>query len=163
MTTGLAAGRDRRRIAAARNALTVRDFDRIRPSLAMIGRQLAFMTHAGIASANGGHVMVWIGRMASVIALVLMATIGGAAQGGPPADTARAATAMVNLNTATAAELERLPGVGPAIVARILEYRQKNSGFKKVEELMNVQGIGERSFLRLKTLVTVTQPRSAER
>lgn len=107
--------------------------------------------------------MVWIGRMASVIALVLMATIGGAAQGGPPADTARAATAMVNLNTATAAELERLPGVGPAIVARILEYRQKNSGFKKVEELMNVQGIGERSFLRLKTLVTVTQPRSAER
>jgi competence protein ComEA len=43
---------------------------------------------------------------------------------------------------------------------RIVEYRQQNGGFKKVEELMNVRGIGEASFLKLKALITVTTPRT---
>ena len=43
---------------------------------------------------------------------------------------------------------------------RILEYRQQNGGFKKIEELMNVRGIGEASFLKLKTLITVTPART---
>ena len=69
-----------------------------------------------------------------------------------------AATAKpaVNLNTASAAQLEELPGIGPATAARILEYREKSGGFKKVEELMNVRGIGEKSFLTLKPLIVVT-------
>ncbi len=69
------------------------------------------------------------------------------------------AAALVNLNTATAADLEKLPGIGPSIAARILEYRQKNGAFKKVEELMNVRGIGEKVFLKIKPLVTVTPPK----
>ena len=64
--------------------------------------------------------------------------------------------ALVNLNTATAEQLDRLPGVGPKTVALIIEYREKNGGFKKVEDLMNVRGIGEKSFLKLRPLVTVT-------
>jgi competence protein ComEA len=75
---------------------------------------------------------------------------------------AQPAAALVNLNTATQAELEKLPGVGPAMAKTIIEYRQKNGGFKKVEELMNVKGIGEKSFLKLKTLVTVA-PAKTER
>jgi competence protein ComEA len=63
--------------------------------------------------------------------------------------------ALVNLNTATERELEQLPGVGAATAARIVEYRQKKGPFKKVEELMNVQGIGEKSFLKLKPQITV--------
>jgi competence protein ComEA len=63
--------------------------------------------------------------------------------------------AVVNVNTATAEQLEALPGIGPRTAARIVEYRQKSGGFKKVEDLMNVQGIGEKSFLRIKSMVTV--------
>ena len=74
-----------------------------------------------------------------------------------------AAAPLVNLNTATATDLAKLPGIGPAVAARILEYRQKNGGFKKIEELMNVKGIGEKMFLKLKPLVTVTPPKSSER
>ena len=62
---------------------------------------------------------------------------------------------MVNLNTATPAELATLPGVGAKMAARIIEYRQKNGPFKKIEELMNVQGIGEKSFLKLRPQLTV--------
>jgi comEA protein len=80
------------------------------------------------------------------------------AQPQPPA-----AAPQVNLNTATAAELAKLPGIGPAVAARIVEYRQKNGGFKKAEELMNVRGIGEKTFLKLKPLVTVTPPKVAVR
>ena len=73
-----------------------------------------------------------------------------------------ATSTQVNLNTATASELERLPGVGPAMVARILEYRQKHGGFKKVEDLMNIQGIGEKRFLELRAQIVVTPPKAAQ-
>ena len=65
------------------------------------------------------------------------------------------ATTIVNLNTASAAELEGLPGIGAKTAARIVEYRQKNGPFKKVEEVMNVRGIGEKNFLKLKPQLTV--------
>jgi comEA protein len=68
---------------------------------------------------------------------------------------AAGAVATVNLNTATQAQLETLPGVGASAAKRIIEYRQKNGGFKKVEELMNVNVIGEKSFLKLKQHITV--------
>jgi competence protein ComEA len=73
----------------------------------------------------------------------------------PPA-AARAAT--VDLNSASVGELESLPGIGRRTAERIIEYRQKSGGFKKIEELMNVKGIGEKSFLRLKPLI-VAAPR----
>jgi|RhiMetdeSRZDD1v2_1073273.scaffolds.fasta_scaffold3392931_1 competence protein ComEA len=73
------------------------------------------------------------------------------------------AAAPLNLNTATVTELAKLPGIGPAVAARIVEHRQKNGGFKKIEELMNVKGIGEKTFLKLKSLVTVTPPKTEGR
>jgi competence protein ComEA len=65
------------------------------------------------------------------------------------------AAAIVNINTASAAELDALPGIGAKMAERIVEYRQKNGPFKKVEDLMNVRGVGEKNFLKLKPQITV--------
>lgn len=75
-------------------------------------------------------------------------------------DAKAAPAQVVNLNTAPAEQLERLPGVGPSTAARIIEYRQKNGGFKKIEEVMNVRGIGEKAFLKMKSQLTVTAPKA---
>jgi competence protein ComEA len=60
----------------------------------------------------------------------------------------------INLNTATLDQLMTLPGIGRKTAERILEHRAKSGGFKKIEELMNVKGIGEKSFLKIKPLVS---------
>lgn len=63
---------------------------------------------------------------------------------------------LVDLNTATAGQLDGLPGVGPATAKAILDYRQSKGSFSKVEDLMNVAGIGASKFAALKDLVTVS-------
>ena len=88
--------------------------------------------------------------MAALLALAVCITTVSAQEPRPGA-----AAAVLNLNTATVAQLEALPGIGKSTAERIVEYRQKSGGFKKVEELMNVKGIGEKSFLKLKPLITV--------
>jgi len=95
--------------------------------------------------------------------VVAAATSVEARQRDTQSQAAPAAPAPINLNSATQADLEKLPGIGAATAKAIVEYRQKNGGFKKVEELMNVKGIGEKSFLKLKTLVTVAPAKITDR
>lgn len=66
-----------------------------------------------------------------------------------------AQTQTVNVNTASQQQLEALPGIGPSTAKRIVAYRDKNGPFKKLEDLMNVQGIGEKSFLKLRPHLTL--------
>lgn len=80
---------------------------------------------------------------------------------GPQAPSAGAAVAgtpssgVVNLNTASSAELEELPRVGPATAAKIIEYRERNGPFTAVDQLLDVPGIGERTLEGLRDRVRV--------
>ena len=99
-------------------------------------------------------------RFSYVVAmLVLLATVSAGAEGQAKSAGAKAAAAIaapININTATPAQLETLPGIGARTAQAIVDHRQKSGGFKKIEELMNIKGIGEKSFLKLKPMVTVS-------
>ena len=100
--------------------------------------------------------------MAAIAAIALSAPALSAQSKAPAPKPAATAAAPVNLNTATAEQLATIPGVGPKMAERIIDYRQKNGGFKKVEDLMNVSGVGEKSFLKMKPLITVAAAKSGQ-
>jgi comEA protein len=80
---------------------------------------------------------------------------GGSRASKPPVTATVVSTEVVNLNSATAAQIASLPGIGPKTADLVVQYRTKNGPFKKIEEIMNVRGIGEKSFLKIKDRLTV--------
>ncbi|WP_052462573.1 ComEA family DNA-binding protein [Nigerium massiliense] len=101
----------------------------------------------GDPSKPGGRVVAGLtGETGGVAA----APAAGAASG-----TAGTATTKVNLNTATAEQLDTLPGVGPVMVQKILSWRQEHQRFSRVEELQEIDGVGPKTFERLKDQVTL--------
>ena len=69
--------------------------------------------------------------------------------------TQKVSAEKVNLNTATAEQLESLPGIGPVAAKNILEYRKKVGKFNRIEEIINVKGVGEKKFLKIKDRLTI--------
>lgn len=65
---------------------------------------------------------------------------------------------LIDLNTATLEQLDTLPGIGPAKAQAIIDYRNASGGFYSTEELMEVKGIGPKTYERLKDKITVTKP-----
>lgn len=96
------------------------------------------------------------GGFKKLLALSLLVLFGlmvfnpGHAQNQP-----RAGTGKININTASAAELQNLPRIGPKVAQRIVDYRTQNGPFKKIEDIMKVRGIGEKVFDQIKDLITV--------
>jgi competence protein ComEA len=88
-----------------------------------------------------------LGALVAVALLAAPATAFGAA--------AEEKASRLNLNAASADDLASLPGIGPSYAKRIVEYREKNGPFKRVEDLLNVQGIGEKTLERIRDRVMV--------
>jgi comEA protein len=82
---------------------------------------------------------------------------GAAAQKAPkaPKSVKKAPEGKININTASEADLQKLPKVGPAMAKRIVDYRASVKSFKTVEELRNVKGIGPKIFEQIKPYVTL--------
>jgi competence protein ComEA len=102
--------------------------------------------------------------LVTLVAFVIVAVVSMPAQAGQAKSagkTPKASTQVVNVNSASAADFEALPGIGPKLAARIVDYRQKNGPFKKIEDLMNVQGLGEKNFLKLKSQLTIGAAKAA--
>jgi competence protein ComEA len=114
-----------------------------------------------------GH--VWVRRWVLVLGLGLAWVAKAAAE--PVRDTpctearssqGSAEPTLVNLNTATEAELMRLPGIGPSRARAIIEFREAHRGFYSVSQLLRIKGIGRAMLKRIRPLVVVA-PRGAER
>ena len=109
------------------------------------------------------HLSLVLGVLvAALIATAPVASAQDKAAKPKPAASAAAST-PINLNTATVAQLETLPGIGARTAQLIVEHRQKHGNFKKIEELMNIKGIGEKSFLKIKPMVTVGAEKTGEK
>jgi competence protein ComEA len=111
---------------------------------------------------------------ALTLSLLLAPALSAAAQNEEAAPSAQAAQAnasgAVNINTASAEEFSRLPGIGPSRAQAIIDLRTRLKGFKSVEDLMRVRGIGRKTFRKLQpmlklqgdtTLVEARRPRAA--
>ncbi len=88
----------------------------------------------------------------TIMTLALAAMLTGQAWAAPAATST---AGKVNINTASAEQLQLLPRIGPALAQRIVEFRSANGAFKAPEELIAVRGIGEKSFANLKPYVAV--------
>ena len=114
--------------------------------------------HLRVAGGGGGGTAA--GRRAPAARAGPAAGVGGETGGGRKAGDGRTTAAMVpgalvDPNRATAEELRALPGIGPVMAERIVAFRQQRGRFRKLEELMEVKGVGARTFARLKPLMTI--------
>lgn len=89
-----------------------------------------------------------------ILALVLVAAML-VLSGTPLLEASAEAKTKVNINTAGLKELQTLPRIGEKVAQRIIDFRKKNGPFKRVEDLLKVKGIGEKTFLRFKDRVTI--------
>ncbi len=113
-------------IAAAGGAIAEADLDRINLALRLSDQMQIYVPRKGEAAPPPN---------------------GGSAPGAP--------TGKININTATAEELDKLPGIGPSIAKAIIDYRTANGPFKTIEDINNVKGIGDALFAKIKDSITV--------
>jgi competence protein ComEA len=84
------------------------------------------------------------------------AEVASGGEGVVVADQKRSPNGLLDLNRATDQDFDALPGIGPKLAERIMAYRQSVGAFHSLDELRSVKGIGEKTFKRIRPLVTVT-------
>jgi competence protein ComEA len=96
---------------------------------------------------------------AFMLVLVLVCAAAAPAAAAPAAAQKPAASEArpVDLNTADSAALETVPGIGKSLSQRILTFREKNGPFQSVDDLLKVQGVGEKSIQKLRPYLTVSK------
>lgn len=95
-------------------------------------------------------------RKALTIFAVLLLLIGVTpVMGAGKAKASSSPSISININTANVAQLTKLPGIGPKKARRIIETRKKLGRFKRIEDIMKVKGIGEKTFQRIKHMIRV--------
>ena len=96
---------------------------------------------------------------ALTLVLALAATTAAPVAAAPPGPPKAAATEArpIDLNTADSAALESVPGIGKSLSQRILAFREKNGPFQSVDDLLKVQGVGEKSIQKLRPYLTVAK------
>lgn len=82
-------------------------------------------------------------------------TSGGRVAGVSTSSDSKNVGGKINLNNANINQLDSLPGIGSAYAQRIIDYRGANGGFRSIEEIKNIKGIGEKTFEKLKDLITI--------
>ena len=115
--------------------------------------QQVFVPNRRPGSAGAGAGAVGGGSGSSGASTSAAAGASGAAGAGASASTGApgsSASAPISLSSATQAELEQLDGIGPALAQRIIQYREQHSGFRSIDELQQVSGIGAKRFEALK-------------
>lgn len=117
---------------------------------------------AGGFSAGADQSQLNLARLLADGEQIYVPIVGEVPSGVPPGATAigggsagTTAAGKVDINTADAAALDTLPGVGPATAQRILDWREANGRFTAIEDLLSVTGIGDKTFAELKELVTI--------
>ena len=100
----------------------------------------------------------------AMLAALCLATAAPALAGAAPSAPAppAASTRSIDINTASAAELEALPGIGPALAKRIVEHREANGPFAKVDDLLVVKGVGPKLLGRIRDQITVGAAKGAK-
>ncbi len=92
----------------------------------------------------------------TLLVILAMAAVSTVSLGAAEKQAAAGGTdKLININSADAAQLVKLPQVGPKMAQRILDYRKSSGGFKRVQDLMKVKGIGEKVFAKLQPLITI--------
>jgi competence protein ComEA len=126
-------------VNAAGGALPAADLDRINLAAHLVDGMRIAVPRRGVASDPAGPT----------------SDPGGGGAGGPATGATPSPSTPLDLNTATEAQLEALPGIGPSLAQAILEEREREGGFHSVDDLRRVRGIGDVRFTQLRPLVTV--------
>jgi competence protein ComEA len=95
---------------------------------------------------------------AAAIVLVAIVVAAGGVAPAATSSTVKEKPELVDINSATAADLEKVPGLGPSLSRRIVEFRDKNGPYSTVEDLLKIQGIGEKSLSRFRDYLTANKP-----